>query len=109
MEKDFQDKVVVVTGGAGDIGAAAARLLDRRGAVLVLLDLDRERGDALAAELGSAEFLPLDVSDSAAVDAVFAHVDERYGRVDGTRPPSKGSTRSSTGWCAAGARATSCS
>ncbi len=75
------DKVVVVTGAASGLGAADARALVAEGAHVVLTDIDTEAGASLAEELG-AVFLPQDVSDEAAWDAVMAEVDQRFGRLD---------------------------
>ncbi|PAX06774.1 SDR family NAD(P)-dependent oxidoreductase [Sphingomonas lenta] len=75
-------KVVLVTGAASGIGAAAARLFASYGARLALLDRDEEVA-ALAAELPDAVALPYDVADR---DAVFAAVEQaaaRFGRLDG--------------------------
>ena len=45
------DKVAVVTGGAGGIGGATARRLAREGARVVVVDLDGERAQRVAAEV----------------------------------------------------------
>lgn len=49
----FKDQVVVITGGAGAIGAAIARVLGRSGARVALWDLNRTALEATAAELSS--------------------------------------------------------
>jgi 3-hydroxyacyl-CoA dehydrogenase/3-hydroxy-2-methylbutyryl-CoA dehydrogenase len=60
----------LVAGGASGLGAATARRLQDGGAQVVIADLDRERGSALADELAPrARFLPTDVTDPAAVQA----------------------------------------
>jgi NAD(P)-dependent dehydrogenase (short-subunit alcohol dehydrogenase family) len=62
----------LVVGGASGLGAATARALAGRAAVLTLADVNAERGEALAAELG-ARFVACDVREEeqvqAAVDA----------------------------------------
>ena len=65
----------LVTGASAGIGAAIARLLHAEGAFVALGDVDRPRGEALAAELGErATYLALDVTDEsswlAAVDGL---------------------------------------
>ena len=50
----IQNGVFVVTGGGSGLGAATARMLVEAGAKVVLADVNREAGEALAAELGSA-------------------------------------------------------
>jgi 3-oxoacyl-[acyl-carrier protein] reductase len=82
MSSSNASHVVAVTGGSAGIGAATVRLLASRGHSVVVLDRDRAGGEALAAEVGCA-FLPLDVADSAAVQAAFASIDTRFQRLDG--------------------------
>ena len=62
----LQGRRAFVTGGARGIGAAIARHLAARGASVTIADLDADKADALARELGG-EALILDVSDAAAV------------------------------------------
>lgn len=84
---DFDGMVVAVTGAAQGQGAAEVRELSSRGAAVVILDVRDEAGEALAGELadagGSAEFQRLDVTDEAAWSSLAAHLQERYGRLDG--------------------------
>ncbi len=61
----------VFTGGASGLGGATARALAALGAKVALFDLNLERGEALAAELGGVA-CQVDVSDEASVDAGFA-------------------------------------
>ena len=56
----------LVAGGASGLGEATARALAAAGAKLVIADLNAEKGEALAAELG-ATFVAADVTDEAAV------------------------------------------
>jgi 3-hydroxyacyl-CoA dehydrogenase / 3-hydroxy-2-methylbutyryl-CoA dehydrogenase len=63
----------LVSGGASGLGEATVRVLHAAGAPVVIADLNEERGQALAAELGSgAEFVRADVSDPDAVQAAVA-------------------------------------
>src|SRR5437016_3039232 len=58
-------KVAVITGGASGIGAATVRRFVEEGARVVFGDLQAEKGEALAAELGAnAVFLHTDVTRS---------------------------------------------
>jgi NAD(P)-dependent dehydrogenase (short-subunit alcohol dehydrogenase family) len=52
--KDLKDKVVVITGAAGGIGSATARMLAGEGATIVLTDIRKDPLEALAAELAGA-------------------------------------------------------
>jgi NAD(P)-dependent dehydrogenase (short-subunit alcohol dehydrogenase family) len=58
----------VVTGGASGLGEATARMLAETGVRVTIFDLDRSRGEAVAAEI-AALFCRVDVTDEASVDA----------------------------------------
>ena len=79
-------KVVLVSGGTQGVGAGVARAAVREGAVVALLGRNRERGEALAAELtatgAAAGYVPADVGDGAAAVAAVDAVLAGYGRVD---------------------------
>jgi 3alpha(or 20beta)-hydroxysteroid dehydrogenase len=77
-------RVVLLTGGAGGIGGAEARLFADEGASVVIGDVDREKGAETAAEIGDAAlFVPLDISRAEDWDAAVAASVERFGRLDG--------------------------
>jgi NAD(P)-dependent dehydrogenase (short-subunit alcohol dehydrogenase family) len=59
---DIQDKVFIVTGGASGLGEGTVRMLVNNGAKVVIADLQVEKGQALAAELGQT-FVKCDVSN----------------------------------------------
>ncbi|HZU64913.1 MAG TPA: SDR family NAD(P)-dependent oxidoreductase [Novosphingobium sp.] len=61
----------VITGGASGLGEAAARALAAEGVKVALFDLNREKGAALAAELGGV-FCEVDITSDASVEAGFA-------------------------------------
>ncbi|MGI5128026.1 SDR family NAD(P)-dependent oxidoreductase [Pseudonocardia sp. CA-107938] len=79
----LHDRVVVVTGAGSGLGRAAAHRLAAEGAAVALLDRAADAVHEVAAELPGAAAYAVDVTDSAAVDAVFARVVEQFGRVDG--------------------------
>jgi len=60
----------VITGGASGLGAATARELASAGVKVALFDLNEEKGEALAKELGGV-FCKVNVADEASVDAGF--------------------------------------
>lgn len=87
MERDrhmrLKDKVCLITGGAAGIGKVTAQRFASEGAKVVICDVNREAGEALAAELGSdASFSVVNVADRAEVQAWVDGVVARYGRVD---------------------------
>jgi len=63
---NIKDKVILITGGAGGLGAAMAKSLCKLGAVVYLLDLDEEKGLAVQEELrkdgGKAYFIKMDLT-----------------------------------------------
>ena len=65
---DINGASALVTGGASGIGAAAARQLAAKGAKVVVADLNAEKGEALAQEIGGA-FASVDVTDTAQIQA----------------------------------------
>ena len=69
---DLNNASAIVTGGASGIGAAVARQLSEKGATVVVADLNAEKGEALAKEIGGM-FVSVDVTKTdqvqAAVDA----------------------------------------
>ena len=85
-ELGIAGKVAVVTAGGRGIGRAAALLLARWGARVVVVDLDATALANLSSE-GTAATTPIeaitaDVCDEPAVAALFEEVTRRYGRVD---------------------------
>lgn len=83
MRFDFHDKVVVVTGGAGDIGTAFAIVAADRGADVVIVDIDARRAARTAEGLsrpGTA--IAGDLTDRGFVDDVVETLEARFGRID---------------------------
>jgi 3alpha(or 20beta)-hydroxysteroid dehydrogenase len=75
--------VAIVTGAASGMGAATAELFAAEGAKVVLCDLDREKGEAVAARIGGeAIFRYLDIRDDSGWAALVAELHERFGRID---------------------------
>ena len=85
MAKQFpvRGKVAIVTGAARGIGFATATELSRRGASVVVLDLDPDAATAAADALpGAAIGIAADVTDRGAMQRVVAEAVERFGGVD---------------------------
>lgn len=82
----LSDRVAVVTGGGGGIGAATARLFAEHGAHVVIADIDAELADetasTIAASGGSAHPITADVRNAAEVTHFARTVLDRYGRID---------------------------
>jgi NAD(P)-dependent dehydrogenase (short-subunit alcohol dehydrogenase family) len=80
---EMAGKVVVITGGASGIGEASARLFIEEGARVIIADMQKERGRALATELGDAAiFSPVEVRQEEQVKAVIDLAVSKWGRLD---------------------------
>lgn len=79
-------KVVIVTGGAGGIGAALCQRFAAEGATIAIFDLNGEAAGALAAQLraekANARAYTVDISDAARVEDAVAEVERDLGPVD---------------------------
>lgn len=82
---DFKDKVVMITGAAGNLGSAAAHAFLANGARLVLVDLHVERLEEMYGDLQDDEahiFAAVDLTDDGAVQGVVYEAVRQMGRVD---------------------------
>lgn len=82
MDISFQNKVVVITGGAGGFGSATARSFAAAGASVVISDINLEAAQALAAELPSATAVQADVTDAASIKNLIEEAVSTYGGID---------------------------
>jgi NAD(P)-dependent dehydrogenase (short-subunit alcohol dehydrogenase family) len=80
----LQDKIVLITGAAGDIGTGSARACYGEGAKLALADIDQKRLAEKAAEFDPSRvlLLPVDVRREDQVEEMVARTVEKYGRID---------------------------
>jgi NAD(P)-dependent dehydrogenase (short-subunit alcohol dehydrogenase family) len=83
MEQWFEGKVALVTGGADGIGRASALLFARRGAKVVVTDINATKGEAVAQEIrnggGEAVFALTNVIDRRAVEAAVQTAVDQFG------------------------------
>ena len=80
---DFHGKVAVVTGGANNIGLAAATAFARAGAAVVIADRDEAAGQAAASAIGGeVRFVPADVSRTADVQRYVQTTLDAFGAID---------------------------
>ncbi len=80
---ELNGKVALITGGASGIGEGTVRLFVGEGARVVIVDMQRERGEALAAELkGAAIFAQADVTRETQVAAAIGKAVATWGRLD---------------------------
>lgn len=79
----LQNKTALITGGASGIGEGTVRRFREEGARCVIADIQRERGEALAAELGAAaRFIRVDVTAEEEVAAAVDLAVSEFGRLD---------------------------
>ena len=79
---ELKEKVAIVTGGASGLGEACARRFTLQGANIGILDVDEEKGDRLAAELGvQAIYCRTDVTGEKSVQAAVDKTVEEFGGI----------------------------
>ena len=82
----LKDRIAVITGGADGIGRATAMRFAQEGAVVVIWDMNEEKGKQTAAEInaagGKALFLKVNTSNFAEVEAASKKVVEQYGKYE---------------------------
>jgi 2-hydroxycyclohexanecarboxyl-CoA dehydrogenase len=85
--KGLQNKVVIVTGGAGGIGSATCRRLAAEGAKVAIFDMNLEAAQKLADEIkaqkGQAIAIKCDITQNDTVNQAVAQVEAELGAVDG--------------------------
>src|SRR5918995_1392174 len=82
----LKDQVAIVTGGGRNIGEEIAKLFAAEGARVAILDMDKARGEKVAAEIrasgGDAAAFVVDVSKGSDVERGVSDVTNRFGRID---------------------------
>jgi NAD(P)-dependent dehydrogenase (short-subunit alcohol dehydrogenase family) len=82
----LNEKVIVVTGGAGLLGRRFCAAVAGYGGLAIAADVDRTAAERVAEEItatgGRAEAATLDITDTASVEGLIAAVDARHGRID---------------------------
>lgn len=82
---DLADKVVLVTGGAAGIGEFIVRAFAAQKAVVAFVDIQKDRGEKLAAELAAqsqrVHFAPVDVTDTAALQKTIGDFAAKLGNI----------------------------
>jgi len=81
LSRRLEDRVAIVTGGAGGIGLATVRRLASEGARVVVADVDPGAGKSSADEVDGL-FVQVDVSNGAAVEQLYKTAYDTYGRID---------------------------
>ncbi|MEQ3695147.1 MAG: SDR family oxidoreductase [Thalassolituus sp.] len=83
---DLTGRIALVTGASRGIGESIAKLLATAGAHVIIssrkIDGCQAVADAIVAEGGSAEALACHIGDMEQIDACFAHIEEKHGKLD---------------------------
>lgn len=76
-------KTAVITGGAGGIGQATAKLMASRGARVAIADINFQGADAVAREIGDAAIaIDLDLADETSIKRAVGIIIKAFGRID---------------------------
>ena len=79
---DINNKVALITGGASGLGEATVRRFTDLGAKIAIFDMNEERGNAIAEELGdTVVFHKVDVTDEASVQSAINATVEKFGAI----------------------------
>jgi len=79
---DLKDRTVLITGAAGSLGRVVANVFAKRGAHLVLVDLDQQALQKVFEQYQQHLLAPTNLLDQAQVDATVRKAIERFGRID---------------------------
>lgn len=80
---EIKGKTAVITGGASGLGEAVAERFAGKGANVVLIDINEEKGEALAKKLGEqALFVKTNIVVTEEVKAAIEAAMERFGHID---------------------------
>jgi 3-oxoacyl-[acyl-carrier protein] reductase len=83
MGMRLENKVAIITGGAGGIGLAAVKRFVEEGAKVAIVDYDQNLGEKVVAELGEqVAFFPVDVSKQQQVKGMVTNVVDKFGEID---------------------------
>ena len=99
MVNELTGKVAIVTGGASGLGEGLVRRFAAEGAKVLIGDIDRDGGSALAKAIGAdALFVETDVSDMGQVGGLVSTAVERFGGLDVMCPAPCTGASSTTTW-----------
>lgn len=86
LNREFEDKIALVTGAAVGIGRATSLMLAERGADVIIVDIDESGLEAVRAQIAAlgvrVSSFVCDVSDEQRVNEIAAQVLAEYGRLD---------------------------
>lgn len=82
----LQNKVAIISAGASGMGKAGALLFAKEGAIVNILDINEENGQAVTKEVrengGECHFFKTDMTSVQAIQSTVENIGNKYGRVD---------------------------
>ena len=80
----IEDKIVVITGGAGLLGKEFCQAIAANGAIAVMAEYDLSVAEKVCNALGNSHIVPaqVDITNKDSVAALIATISEKYGRID---------------------------
>ena len=83
QSNSLKNKVIVVTGGAGEIGQCFVRGISDRGDIAIAADINLEEAELLAQDCtGKAYAAYIDITSKDSITALISDLMQRYGRID---------------------------
>ena len=82
MQKNLNDKVIIITGGAQGLGEALATRLYNEGAKVVIADINLEQAQVTASKFDNAMAIKVDVTNYEETRLMAEKTIEKYGRID---------------------------
>ena len=82
MSEKMDNRVAIITGAAGGIGAASSRRLAADGATVILADIDAKAVEAIAGTISGSHAYRVDLTDEESVQSLTSTVAERFGLID---------------------------
>jgi len=83
MQSNTKERVVVITGGAGEIGQSFVRCIAERGGIVIAADINFEAAKSLANEcVSKVEAAHLDITNKDSIDILICELRQRYGHID---------------------------
>ncbi len=78
----LKDKVIVVTGGAGLIGAAFCRAISAEGGIVVIADVDVDSAQNISDLIPNSTAIQLDINSKSSIEAVIVNLHKKYKKID---------------------------
>ena len=83
MNSLLSNKVILVTGGAGLLGAEFVKAITSSGGIAIIADVNDQLGLELKEQIGSkADYVHLDITDKQSISQVIESVSKQYGKID---------------------------